>query len=97
MPALTDLADLDDLTLRTDGTELRGFVFDGTLVGDDLRLRLLPPDSPDRIEVMASDVVALTCEKDPAAGKTWENWVRRYAEKKLAGESASIESESLDD
>jgi hypothetical protein len=34
--------------------------------------------------------------KDAAAGKTWENWVRRYVEKYLAGERASIESESLD-
>jgi len=34
--------------------------------------------------------------KDAAAGKTWENWVRRYVEKHLAGERASIESESLD-
>jgi len=30
------------------------------------------------------------------AGKTWENWVRRYAEKRLAGEKACIESEKLD-
>ena len=34
--------------------------------------------------------------KDAAAGKTWENWVRRYAEKRLAGEKACIESEKLD-
>ena len=34
--------------------------------------------------------------KDTAAGKTWENWVRRYVEKHRAGEHASIESESLD-
>ena len=32
----------------------------------------------------------------PAEGKTFENWVRRYAEKKLAGETASIESEELE-
>ena len=34
--------------------------------------------------------------KDAAAGKTWENWMRRYAEKKLKGEAAGIESEPLD-
>jgi hypothetical protein len=34
--------------------------------------------------------------KDTAAGKTWENWVRRYVEKHRAGERASIESETLD-
>jgi hypothetical protein len=32
--------------------------------------------------------------KDAASGKTWDNWVRRYAAKKLAGEAASIESET---
>jgi hypothetical protein len=34
--------------------------------------------------------------KDTAAGKTWENWVRRYVEKRLAGERASIDAEPLD-
>ena len=33
--------------------------------------------------------------KDAASGRTWESWIRRYAEKKLAGEAASIESEPL--
>ena len=35
--------------------------------------------------------------KDTASGKTFENWIRKYAQKKLAGETASIESESLDE
>jgi hypothetical protein len=34
--------------------------------------------------------------KDTAAGKSWENWVRRYVEKRMAGEQASIESDPLD-
>jgi LAS superfamily LD-carboxypeptidase LdcB len=34
--------------------------------------------------------------KDTAAGKTWENWVRRYVEKRLAGEQANIDAEVLD-
>ena len=34
--------------------------------------------------------------KDAASGKTWENWVRRYVERKLAGKSANIESDALD-
>ena len=33
--------------------------------------------------------------KDAASGKSWESWIRRYAEKKLAGEAANIESEAL--
>jgi hypothetical protein len=34
--------------------------------------------------------------RDPASGRSWEAWIRRYAERKLAGEAASIESESLE-
>jgi hypothetical protein len=35
--------------------------------------------------------------KDTAEGKTFERWIERYVQKKIAGETASIESESLDD
>ena len=31
--------------------------------------------------------------KDPAAGKTWENWLKRYVEQRAAGGKAGIESE----
>jgi len=31
--------------------------------------------------------------RDTAAGKSWENWLRKYAQKKVAGEIASIESD----
>lgn len=81
-----------------DGSRLLGFVFDvdwNATEGPTARLdlpedgqrRLVPGDSIRRIHLSG---------RDPAAGKSWENWVRRYAEKKLAGESASMESEPLD-
>ena len=34
--------------------------------------------------------------RDTAAGKSFETWLKKYVEKKLAGEKASIESEPLD-
>ena len=34
--------------------------------------------------------------RDPAAGKSWEAWVRKYWEKKAAGQTAEIEPEALD-
>tara|TARA_B100001059_G_scaffold226991_1_gene256179 strand:+ start:770 stop:1180 length:411 start_codon:yes stop_codon:yes gene_type:complete len=80
-----------------DGTSLNGFAFDvqsGEGSGPALRMDL--PDegrmsiASDRIERIELD------GRDMAAGKTWENWVRRYAEKRLAGEVASIESAPLD-
>ncbi len=83
-----------------DGSEQEGYVFDHRR-GPDAEssfVRLVPRDSDRRIVIPYSRIrsVAFT-GKDPAAGKTWENWVRRYAEKKLKGEAASIESEPLTD
>ncbi|MCH2145161.1 MAG: hypothetical protein MK082_08450 [Phycisphaerales bacterium] len=81
-----------------DGTRLLGFVFDiDTKAGDGPAARMeLPKDGGRRVVKSAEIKCIHLSGKDPAAGKSWENWVRRYAEKKLAGESASIESESLD-
>ncbi|WP_432799892.1 hypothetical protein [Poriferisphaera sp. WC338] len=48
--------------------------------------------------LLYSEIAKLTFSgKDPAAGKTWESWLKRYVEKKLKGEAANIESETLDD
>jgi hypothetical protein len=89
-----------DVTLVLhDGTTVEGFVFDVT-VGVDLgscRLRLMSPGTAERRLIMGRDIASIRISgRDAAAGKTWENWVRRYAEKRLAGERASIESETLD-
>lgn len=97
-----------DVTVRcVDGREVSGYAFDARLreAGDgaldqnfeaDEELRLLKSDSNDRLRIRLVEISAIGCTgKDAASGKTWENWVRRYAEKKLAGEAASIESEAL--
>lgn len=89
-----------DVTLVLhDGTTVDGFVFD-VIVGADLgscALRLLVPGDATRRSVAGREIAAIRITgRDAAAGKTWENWVRRYAEKRLAGERASIESETLD-
>ena len=86
-----------DVTLElTDGTSVEGFLYDRS-AGADRKVRLLPKDGGPRVSIEESRLRAIAFTgKDAAAGKTWENWVRRYAEKRLAGESASIESEKLD-
>lgn len=89
-----------DVTLVLhDRTTVEGFVFD-VIVGADLgscALRLLVPGDATRRSVAGREIAAIRITgRDAAAGKTWENWVRRYAEKRLAGERASIESETLD-
>ncbi len=89
-----------DVTLELAGGEsLEGFVYDRSLGADPetRKVRLLPRDGGPRRSIAESSIRSLAFTgKDAAAGKTWENWVRRYAEKRLKGESASIESETLD-
>ena len=89
-----------DVTLTlVDGSRVECFVFDRrpgpslaesfvrVMVAADGARRSIPYDRIVRLEFTG---------KDTAAGKTWENWVRRYVEKRLAGERASIEAEPLD-
>lgn len=88
-----------DVTVtRADGSRVEGFAFDARIEGrpDDC-IRLLSEGSVDRTEVPLSAIASIECTgKDAATGRSWENWIRRYAEQKLAGEAASIESEPLD-
>lgn len=86
-----------DVTIETrDGRRVEGFAFDARLGEEGESIRLLPAESSTRVEVPLAHVARLSFTgKDAASGKSWENWIRRYAEKKLAGEAASIESETL--
>ena len=88
-----------DVTIvRRNGDELVGFVFDrrDDVTFETSSLRLLTA-AGERSALMYPDIAEIRFTgRDAAAGRSWENWVRRYAEKKLAGETASIESESLD-
>lgn len=95
------------LVLR-DGSSIEGYLFDrrsGRTLAES-RVRLLPKTPVDgvpstdpkaRVEISYADIAELRFTgRDTAAGNTWENWVRRYAEKKLKGERAEIASEALD-
>lgn len=86
-----------DVTLELDdGTSVEGFLYDRSS-GPERKIRLLPKDGGARVTIAERRLRAVAFTgKDAAAGKTWENWVKRYAEKRLAGEAASIESEKLD-
>ncbi len=88
-----------DVTLELkDGSAIEGYVFDLKRTNAAPHaVRILPKDGRSRITVEQSTIQTLCFTgKDAAAGKTWENWMRRYAEKKLKGEAADIESETLD-
>lgn len=81
-----------------DGTAIKGFVFDVRAEqGETPELRMDLPREEGRMSITSNRIQRIDLDgRDMAAGKTWENWVRRYAEKRLAGEVASIESTPLD-
>lgn len=91
-----------DVTIsRKDGCKIDGYIFDrvtGTNLSSSF-VRILLRDSNDRVKVAYSDIAGLAFSgRDTAAGKSWEAWVRKYWEKKAAGESGiAITPESLDE
>lgn len=84
---------------RKDGTTLEGYLYDrrsAKTLADSLA-RVLPSDGSPRVNIAYSDIAALRfSDRDPAAGKSWEAWVRKYWEKKAVGETAEIKPEALD-
>jgi hypothetical protein len=64
---------------------------------DASRVSLFQAGSDARVDIGYPEIAEIRFSgRDPAAGRTWENWVRRYAEQKLAGEQAGIDSVRLD-
>ena len=90
-----------DVTIqRKDGTRVEGYIFDrrtGSTL-DDSVVRLFPKDRPEKIAIPYSDVAGLAFTgRDTAAGKSWAAWVKKYWEKKAAGEQQiEITPEKLD-
>ena len=86
------------VTLR-DGSVLEGYIFDrraGKGLEDSL-VRMIPAGKNEKVTIPYAQIARLEFSgRDTAHGKTWENWVKRYVEKKRAGERASIEAERLD-
>ncbi len=85
---------------RKDGSKIEGYIFDrraGKSLADS-KVRVLPKDGGPKTSVCYADIAALAFSgRDMAAGKSWENWVRQYWEKKAAGETEiSLQPESLE-
>lgn len=87
------------LTLK-DGRVINGYVFDrrpgATL--QDSAVRLIPSGERARLSISYSEIAALAFTgRDNAAGRTFEAWIRKYWEKKAAGErNIGIQAEALD-
>jgi hypothetical protein len=81
------------------GSTIEGYVFDrrNERTIDASRVSLFQAGSDARVDIGYPEIAEIRFSgRDPAAGRTWENWVRRYAEQKLAGEQAGIDSVRLD-
>jgi|SRR6266851_845213 len=90
-----------DVTItRKDGSKVEGYIFDrrtGKTLSDSL-VRLYPKDSSEKVSIPYADIAALAFTgRDTAAGKSFEAWVKKYWEKKAAGEKdIQIKPESLE-
>lgn len=90
-----------DITItRKDGSAVEGYVFDrrtgATLAAS--QVRMLLPGTSQKISIAYSEIAGLTFSgRDTAAGKSFDAWVKKYWEKRAAGEKGiGIEAEKLD-
>jgi hypothetical protein len=87
------------ITLKN-GSKLEGYIFDrrpGKGLSDSI-VRLYPKDSDQKLSITYADIAGLAFTgRDTAAGRSWEAWVRKYWEKRAAGEKdIGIKPEGLE-
>jgi hypothetical protein len=87
------------ITLKT-GVRIEGYIFDRRPAPALHRavVRIMPKDTSERVSIPYSEIAGLAFTgRDTAAGKSWEAWVRKYWEKKAAGEkNIGIRPEALE-
>jgi hypothetical protein len=87
------------ITLKT-GLRVEGYVFDRRSAPylHNCVVRLMPKDTSERLTIPYSEIAGLAFTgRDTAAGKSWEAWMKKYWEKKAAGEkNIGIQPEALD-
>jgi hypothetical protein len=92
-----------DLTITLkDGHKIEGYIFDRKIQGPaltDCFIRVMPKDKPGKLSIAYSEIAGLAFTgRDTAAGKSFAAWVKKYNEKKAAGEkNIGIDAEALDD
>jgi hypothetical protein len=90
-----------DVTItRKDGSKIEGYLFDRRSANTlrESLVRLYPKNSNEKVAISYADIGALEFTgRDTAAGRSWEAWMKKYAEKKAAGEKdLSLHPEPLD-
>ncbi len=87
------------VTRRSNGLQVEGYLYDrvtGATPAETV-IRMIPSNGDNRVTIPVDDIEQVRFSgRDTAAGKSFETWMKKYVEKKLAGEAAQIESESLD-
>lgn len=90
-----------DITItKKDGSNIEGYVFDrrsGPSLAQSC-VRLFPKNSDEKVSISYTDIAALAFTgRDTAAGKSWEAWVKKYQERKAAGErNIGLQPEALE-
>ena len=91
-----------DVTItRKSGEVVEGYIFDRNTASSlaDSYVRLLPSKGErSKVRIFYSEIAALAFTgRDSAAGRSFDAWVKKYWEKKAAGEkNIGIEAEKLD-
>ena len=90
-----------DMTItRKDGSNVEGYIFDRRSRPSLAQscVRLLPKNSHEKVSISYADIAALAFTgRDTAAGKSWEAWVKKYQERKAAGEkNVGLQPEALE-
>ena len=80
-----------DVTItKKDGSKVEGYIFDrksGYTLADSF-VRLMPTGQQIKLSIPYAEIAGLAFTgRDTAAGKSWEAWVKKYMEKKAAGET----------
>ena len=84
-----------DITItKNDGSTVEGYIFDRR----DTLLRMIPKTGTEKVTIRYADIAGLSFTgRDTAAGKSWEAWVKKYHERKAAGEKGiALQPESLE-
>jgi hypothetical protein len=90
-----------DVTItKKDGTAVEGYVFDrreGTTLAA-CAVRLYPKEGQEKVTITYDQIAGLAFTgRDAAAGRSWETWLKKYQERKAAGEkNIGIEAEKLE-
>ena len=87
------------IQLRNGGT-VEGYIFDrrtGPTLAESC-IRLFPRNDLAKVTIRYSEIAGLAFTgRDTAAGKSWEAWLKKYWEKKLAGEkNIELKPETLE-